>query len=120
MTKIMSSELDSLLRGLRGREWAFEPGASVFHLGDPVQVMYFVRRGAIHLMRRQQDGAALILQRARADSILAEASLYSDRYYCDAVSESDAGHMGRCAKGRAPTPGRKPRTRSQLGVSPGA
>ncbi len=90
MMEIMSGELDLLHRGLRGRECAFEAGASVFHLGDPVRVMHFVRRGAIHLMRRQEDGAALILQRARADSILAEASLYSDRYYCDAVSESDA------------------------------
>ena len=52
--------------------------------------MHFVRRGAIHLVRTQEDGAALILQRARAGAILAEASVYSDRYHCDARAESDA------------------------------
>ena len=52
------------------------------HLGDAVHVVHFVRRGAIHLVRTQEDGSALILQRARAGSILAEASVYSDRYHC--------------------------------------
>ncbi len=87
---IMSAEMDSLLQGLRGCECEFAAGASVFHLDDPVRVVHFVRRGAIHLVRRQEDGAALILQRARAGSILAEASVYSDRYHCDGVAESYA------------------------------
>ncbi len=60
----------------------FTAGAPVFHLGDAVHVVHFVRRGAINLVRTQEDGAALILQRARAGSILAEASVYSDRYHC--------------------------------------
>ena len=42
------------------------------------------------LVRYQDDGAALILQRAEAGSILAEASVYSDRYHCDARAESAA------------------------------
>jgi CRP-like cAMP-binding protein len=62
----------------------------VFHLDDPVRVVHFVRRGAIHLVRREENGASLILQRARAGSILAEASVYSDRHHCDAVAESEA------------------------------
>ena len=44
----------------------------------------------MRLVPHQEDGAALILQRARAGSILAEASVYSDRYHCDACAESDA------------------------------
>ena len=90
MIEIMSEELGALLQGLRGRECEFAAGASVFHLDDPVRVVHFVRRGAIHLVRTQEDGAALILQRARAGAILAEASVYSDRYHCDARAESDA------------------------------
>ena len=90
MIEIMSEELATLLQGLRGREYEFAAGAPVFHLGDAVRVVHFVRRGAIHLVRTQEDGAALILQRARAGSILAEASVYSDRYHCDARAESDA------------------------------
>ena len=79
-----------LLQGLRGRECEFAAGVSVFHLNDPVRVVHFVRRGAIHLVRTQEDGAALILQRARAGAILAEASVYSDRYHCDARAQSNA------------------------------
>ena len=90
MIEIMSPKLESFLQVLRGRESEFAAGAAVFHLGDPVRLVHFVRRGAIHLVRHQADGAALILQRARAGSILAEASIYSDRYHCDARAESDA------------------------------
>lgn len=90
MIAIMSTEFNSLLRGLKGHECAFAAGAPVFHLGDTVRLVHFVRRGTIHLVRHQEDGAALILQRARAGSILAEASVYSDRYHCDARAESDA------------------------------
>ena len=86
----MSEELDSILQGLRGRECEFAAGASVFHLGDPIRVVHFVRRGTIYLVRHQDDGAALILQRARAGSILAEASVYSGSYHCDARAETVA------------------------------
>jgi|SRR5208282_37121 len=90
MIAIMSEELDSLLQGLRGRTCEFQAGASVFHLGDPIRLVHFVRRGTIHLMRHQDDGSALILQRARAGSILAEASVYSESYHCDASAETAA------------------------------
>jgi CRP-like cAMP-binding protein len=49
-----------------------------------------VRGGTIHLVRYHEDGSALILQRARAGSILAEASVYSARYHCDARAETSA------------------------------
>jgi len=90
MIEIMSDELGSLLEGLPGRECRLAAGATVFRRDDPVRVMHFVQRGTIHLVRRQKDGAALILQRARPGSILAEASVYSDHCHCDAVAESDA------------------------------
>ena len=90
MIAIMSEELGSLLQGLRGRECAFAAGASVFHLGDPIRLVHFVQRGTIHLVRHQDDGAALILQRAQAGSILAEASVYSESYHCDARAQTGA------------------------------
>ena len=86
MIEIMSEEIGAFLQGLRGRECEFAAGALVFHLNDPVRVVHFVRRGAIHVVRTQEDGAALILQRARAGSILAEASVY---YHCDARKVSN-------------------------------
>ena len=90
MIKIMSDDLHSFLQGLRGRECEFAAGASVFRIGDPIRLVHCVRRGTIHLVRHQDNGAALILQRARTGSILAEASVYSQRYLCDARAESNA------------------------------
>ena len=75
MIVIMSQELVSLFNGLPGRKCAFDAGSTVFRLGDPVRLVHFVRQGAIHLVRRQEDGAFLILQRADPGSILAEASV---------------------------------------------
>jgi len=90
MMAIMSAELDSLLLELKGHDCEFAAGAPVFHINDPVRIVHFMRRGTIHLVRHQEGGAALILQRARAGSILAEASVYSDHYHCDARADSDA------------------------------
>ena len=90
MIAIMPAELDLLLHGLKGHDCEFAAGVPVFHINDPVRMVHFVRRGTIHLVRHQEDGAALILQRARAGSILAEASVYSDRYHCDARADSGA------------------------------
>ena len=90
MIVIMSEDLGSFLQGLQGRECEFAAGASVFHLGDPIRLVHFVQRGTIYLVRHLDEGAALILQRARAGSILAEASVYSESYHCDARAETVA------------------------------
>ena len=86
MIAIMFDEFERHLHGLRRRELSFETGQLLFHLGDPVSAMHFIQAGVVHLIRHQSDGSALILQRAAAGSILAEASLDSDTYHCDAVS----------------------------------
>jgi CRP-like cAMP-binding protein len=85
MIAIMS-ELEHHFRDLRGQEHIFEAGQYVFHLGDAARIMHFVHGGMVHLIRNQTDGFVLVLQKAGAGSILAEASLYSDRYHCDAVA----------------------------------
>ncbi len=58
--------------------------------GDPVTDMHFVLAGSINLVRPQRDGSILILQRAGPGSILAEASLYSGTYHCDAIAFGSA------------------------------
>jgi CRP/FNR family transcriptional regulator, dissimilatory nitrate respiration regulator len=90
MISIMSPELSLLFDRLRGSENVYRAGEAVFHLGDVVRRMYVVRSGTIHLVRHQRGGSAVILQRAGPGSILAEASLYSTRYHCDASAETDA------------------------------
>jgi CRP-like cAMP-binding protein len=84
MILIMFEDMAPFLKTLSQRDFAFEAGNAVFHLGDPVKLIHFVRSGVIHLIRHQPDGASLVLQRAGPGSILAEASMFSDRYHCDA------------------------------------
>lgn len=86
MIIIMLRSIEPYLTGSRSRQRRFESGEPVFHRGDPVADMHFVLKGSIHLVRYQSDGSALILQRAEPGSILAEASLYSGTYHCDAVA----------------------------------
>jgi CRP-like cAMP-binding protein len=86
MISIMLRSIEPYLADLRGRHRQFEDGRPLFHRGDPVTDVHFVLSGAIHLVRHQSDGSTLILQRAEPGSILAEASLYSSTYHCDAVA----------------------------------
>lgn len=86
---IMLQAIEPYLKGLRSRQQKFGKSRTVFHRGDPVTDIYVVRSGAINLVRHQSDGSVLILQRAGPGSILAEASLYSATYHCDAVAFDD-------------------------------
>ena len=86
MIVIMLRSIEPYLNGLRGRQQHFGNGRHLFHRGDPVTDMHFVMKGSIHLVRHQSDGSTLILQRAEPGSMLAEASLYSGTYHCDAVA----------------------------------
>jgi CRP-like cAMP-binding protein len=88
MIAIMSGNLVDLLKGFRGRRRAFAAGEYLFHLGERVTALFVVLDGEVHLIRHQEDGNAVVLQRAGADEILAEASLFSDRYHCDAVART--------------------------------
>lgn len=87
---IMREQLSHLLSSLPGREMNFRAGEAVFRIGHSVRAVHVVEEGRIHLVRYQSDGSALILQRAGAGDILAEASLHSSRYHCDAVAETDS------------------------------
>ncbi|MDE2363005.1 MAG: Crp/Fnr family transcriptional regulator [Hyphomicrobiales bacterium] len=90
MIDIMSMKLLPLIEGLPRHELSFDIGACVFNVGDPIKSLYIVRSGAIHLVRHQENGSPLILQRARDGAVLAEASVYSSHYHCDARAESNA------------------------------
>lgn len=67
---------------------SFDRGASVFRRDDPVRNAYFVRDGAVDLVRTQADGGTLTLHRARQGTLLAEASLFADRYHCDGITDA--------------------------------
>lgn len=48
--------------------------------------MFLVTDGCVHLIRYQADGNAAVLQRSGPATVLAEASVFSERYHCDAVA----------------------------------
>lgn len=88
MIAIMYAKLAPILARLPLHDCTFSAGEALFHRGDCVIGLHIMREGTAQLIRHQDDGAALILQRARPGAVLAEASLYSARYHCDARAET--------------------------------
>lgn len=62
-----------------------DAGALLFERDDPVTSYFAVQSGEVHLLRRQEDGSRVILQRAFGGAVLAEASLMTQTYHCAAV-----------------------------------
>ena len=60
-------------------------GETLFRIGDRVEGMYCVITGEVRLIRHDQHGAQIVLQRSRG-GFIAEASLGSKIYHCDAVA----------------------------------
>jgi len=63
----------------------YRKGQYVFHQGDKIDTMFLVQSGEARLIRRHMDGSVVVLQRAMIGSVLAEASLFSSVYHCDAI-----------------------------------
>lgn len=60
-------------------------GEPVFLTGQKVEMIFMLRSGRAQLQRHTPHGARLILQNAGSGAVLAEASVYSETYHCDAV-----------------------------------
>jgi CRP-like cAMP-binding protein len=86
MIEIMSLDLNVLMHRLPATDRQFAAGAHIFRQGAKVLVLHQIVDGSAHLVRHQSNGAVLVLQRAGPASILAEASMFSERYHCDAVA----------------------------------
>ena len=85
MIAIMSTDFD--LADLGASLRSIEAGTNVFRRDDTVRAVHQVASGQVRLTRHVADGRTLILQRAGPGELLAEASLFADRYHCDAVAE---------------------------------
>jgi CRP-like cAMP-binding protein len=90
MIAIMSDALFERFLKLAEREQRLAAGRALFRLGDPVMSLFLVTAGELRLVRALPDGFQLTLQRAGSTSILAEASLFADRYQCDALAVEDS------------------------------
>jgi CRP-like cAMP-binding protein len=81
----MSEDTFGFAAGLPVRRHELESGDPLFRAGDRVSRFFFVSEGAVRLVRPLETGSSAIMQIARQGEWLAEASLFSSRYHCDAV-----------------------------------
>ncbi len=86
MITIMSTNFieQMLTKAVRWRPIA--QGSFLFHRNDLVRYIFAVEKGIIELVRTQSNGSQIVLQRAHHHTVLAEASLNSQTYHCDAVA----------------------------------
>jgi CRP/FNR family transcriptional regulator, dissimilatory nitrate respiration regulator len=71
-------------------DYKIKAGASLFRLGDKSSGLYEVIAGRIRLARIDHSGRETVLHVARPGEMLAEASLFSPQYHCDAIANTDA------------------------------
>jgi CRP-like cAMP-binding protein len=71
-------------------ERRLKPGQALFHAGGKSGGFYEVVSGTVRMVRADRSGREAVLQVAGAGETLAEASLFSPAYHCDAVATSDA------------------------------
>ncbi len=90
MIRIMSERFIHYLESLKARCLRYASGTTVLHAEATVESLFVVRRGLVHLQRFQADGGAVVLQRAGAGAVLAEASVFAGTYHCGAVAMADS------------------------------
>jgi CRP-like cAMP-binding protein len=71
-----------------GIERRLQAGQTLFRLGNRTAGFYEIVRGKVRLARA--SGREAILHMAAAGDTIAEASLFSPTYHCDAIAMSDA------------------------------
>ncbi|VVE22241.1 Anaerobic regulatory protein [Pandoraea cepalis] len=76
----------------------YEPNTYVFKRGQRVESVYQIQTGQVLLRRDEAQGESITLQTAGPGDFLAEASLFSSRYHCDAFSGSASELLAFSAK----------------------
>jgi CRP-like cAMP-binding protein len=74
---ILCCESETLMR--------YDIDSLLFARGDNVISLFILEEGEIKLSRSLVSGKELVLHRSKARSIVAEASIYSATYHCDAI-----------------------------------
>ena len=73
-----------------GLERTLKTGEALFRLGDKTAGLYEVVAGRVRLARVDRAGHESVLYVAGAGETIAEASLFSPVYHCDAIASSEA------------------------------
>lgn len=71
-----------------GRSLNVRASAHLFRQGDQTVGFFTVHQGIVELTRTTQHGGLVVLHRAGQGDSFAEASLFADRYHCDAIATS--------------------------------
>lgn len=74
----------------KAAERNLKAGEILFHLGDKSVGLYEVLSGRVRLARVDRAGHEIVLHVANAGETIAEASLYSRVYHCDAIASTKA------------------------------
>jgi len=82
------SERDWLSPNIRalGNERALKAGQPLFRTGQRPVGLYEVTAGKVRLVRVDRSGRETVLYSANAGDTIAEASLFSKSYHCDAIA----------------------------------
>lgn len=86
------TEIDWLSAAVRGaaRERRLKAGQALFRRGDRTSGLYEIVEGQVRLVRVNRAGREAVLHVAMAGETMAEASLFSASYHCDAIATTDA------------------------------
>lgn len=90
MIPIMHSGFFQYLAQLPSRSRSYAARTVILNMDDPVDRFCSVKSGLVHLVRMQEDGGMVILQRAVPGAIIAEASVFSEYYHCSAIAVQDS------------------------------
>ncbi len=90
MIAIMPEAFFSHFTRLNPRRRHLAPQEVLFERDDAVNRLCMVDSGEVHLIRRQENGQASLMQRARRGALLAEASVYATHHHCAAVAMRDS------------------------------
>ena len=71
-------------------ERSLKPGQTLFYAGSRTAGLYQVVSGTVRLVRTDRSGREAVLQVASPGDTLAEASLFSSTYHCDAVATTQS------------------------------
>jgi CRP-like cAMP-binding protein len=86
----MNSPDLSFAKGLPLKLHTLTDDEILFAAGQKPTRLFLVADGCVRLLRPLRTGASAVMQRARAGDWLAESSLFSDRYHCDALAQGAA------------------------------
>lgn len=83
----MSSSAFQFAAGLPQRSHRLDASECLFVAGQRATRLFYVRKGAVRLVRTTENGASAVMHVARANQWVAEASLFADKYHCDAFAD---------------------------------